>query len=104
MTMKKDPSETISRYNHKFHIVYKRMESPFIVALPIEIQTYLDSMDYFMMIFLWQLPLANIDTLEKLFQEVVTFTKQANPNGVGTMIIPLPIGIANVLPPYEATL
>ena len=33
MTMKKDPNETISRYNHRFHMAYRRMESSFIVTL-----------------------------------------------------------------------
>ena len=54
-----------------------------------------------MMIFLRLIPLENIDTLDKVFQEVVTFIRQENPNGGGNMIIPLPIIIADVLPPYQ---
>ena len=75
MTMKKDPNETISRYNDKFHMAYKRMESPFIVMLLAVIQSYLDSMDYLTEIFLRRLPPIDIDTLEKVFQEAVTFMK-----------------------------
>ena len=83
MTMKKDPNETISKYNYRFHMAYRRMESPFIVALPIVIQTYLDSIDYLTMIFLRWLPLVDIDTWEDVFQEMVTFMKQENCNGGG---------------------
>ena len=101
MIMKKDPNETISRFNHRFHMAYRRMDSPFIVTLPTVIQTYLHSMDYLTMIFLRQLPLIDIDTLVKVFQEATTFTKQANPNKGGNMIVPLPIRNVYVFPPYH---
>ena len=83
-------------------MAYKRMESPFVVMLPVVIQTYLNSMDQLMMIFLRWLPPVDIDTLEKVFWEVVTFMKQENPNGGGNMIIPLPTNTFNVLLQYQA--
>ena len=102
--MKKYSNETISRYNNKFHIAYRRMELPFIVMLPAAIQNYLDSVNYLTEIFLRQLPPTDIDTLDKVFQEVVTFMKQENPNGGVNMIIPLIMSIIGVLPPYQEVL
>ena len=73
-----------------------------MVTLPIAIQNYLNSMDQLTVIFLWKLPPIDIDTLEKVFQEVVTFTKQENPNRGGNMIVSLPINTIGVLLPYHA--
>ena len=71
-------------------MAYRIMVSPFIVMLQVAIETYLDSMDYLTTIFLRWLPPTDSDTLDKVFQEVVTFMKQENPNGGRDMIIPLP--------------
>ena len=37
MTMRKDLGKTISRYNHRFHMAYRGMESPFTVTLLVAI-------------------------------------------------------------------
>ena len=70
-----------------------------MVALPIVIQIYLSSMDQLTMIFFRRLPGENIDTLEKVFQEAVTFTKKGNPNREGNIIILLPLISTSVLSP-----
>ena len=43
-------------------------------------------MDHLTTIFLRRLPAANIDTLDKVFIEAITFTNQANLNGGGLML------------------
>ena len=54
-------------------------------------------MDSLTTIFLRRLPLGNIDTFKKVFVEVITFTKQANPNGGGMM---LPTQVVMKIPTY----
>lgn len=44
-------------------------------------------MDHLMTIFLQRLPTVNIDTLEKVFDEAIIFTKKANPYGGGLMVL-----------------
>lgn len=44
-------------------------------------------MDPLNTILLRRLPANDINTLEKVFAEVITFTKQANPNGGGLMLL-----------------
>ena len=61
------------------------------------IQIYLNAMDALTMIFLRRLPLGDIDTLDKVFVEAITFTKQANPNGGGMM---LPTQEVTTMPTY----
>ena len=42
-------------------------------------------MDHLIAIFLRRLSIENIDTLDKVFLEAITYTKQSNPNGGGLM-------------------
>ena len=44
-------------------------------------------MDHLTTIFLRRLPTENIDTLDKVLTEAITFTKQANPNGGGLRLL-----------------
>lgn len=96
VAIKRGPQKIISRYNHRFHMAYQKMESPYTLLLPTTIQIYFNSMDQLMAILLRRLPPMDIDTLEKVFQEAVTFTKQANPNGGGSMKVPLPANVRNI--------
>ena len=59
----------------------------YTIPLGAAIQIYLNVMDPLPAIFLRRLPLGDINTLEKVFVELITFTKQANPNGGGMMLL-----------------
>ena len=85
ISIKRDPTETISRFNHRFHMAYRRLESPYTLPVEAAVQVYLNAMDPLTAIFIRRLPAADIDTLEKVFTEAITFTRQANPNGGGMM-------------------
>lgn len=100
ISIKRDLQETISRFNHFFHMMYQRMESPYTIPLEVVIHIYLNSMDQLTTIFLRRLPTINTNTLEEVFQEVVTFTKQANPNGGGSMAATLLANTTRLIPPY----
>ena len=52
------------------------MEFPYIVPQEAVIQIYFGTMDSLTSIFLRRLPPRDIDTIEKVFKEVVTFTSQ----------------------------
>ena len=54
-------------------------------------------MDTLIVIFIRRLPLGDIDTLDKVFAEAITFTKQANPNRGGMM---LPTQAVTMIPTY----
>ena len=67
-------------------MAYHKLEMPYSILVGAVIQIYLNAMDALTTIFLRRLPLANIDTLDKVFVEAITFTKQANPNGGGMIL------------------
>lgn len=85
ISIKRDPTETILHFNHRFHMTYHRLESPYLIPVEAAIQIYLNATDPLTTIFLRRLPAIDIDTLEKVFTEAIMFTKQANPNGGGMM-------------------
>lgn len=68
-------------------MAYRKLEFPYTVPMRDVIQIYLSSMDHLTAIFLRRLPVAYIDTLEKVSEEAITFTKHANPNGGGMMML-----------------
>ena len=87
ISIKRDLAEIVSRFSHFFHMAYRKLEMPYTIPVGDAIQIYLNAMDALTAIFLRRLPLANIDTLDKVFAEVITFAKQANPNGGGMMLL-----------------
>jgi len=95
ISIKRDPIEIVSCFNHHFHMAYHRLESPYTIPVEVAIQIYLNAMDPLTTIFLKRLPTMNIDTLEKVFTEAITFRKKANPNGGGMM--PLAQVVATIL-------
>ncbi len=54
-------------------------------------------MDALTMIFFRRLPIGDIDTLEKVFAEAITFMKQANPIGGGMMLL---TQVVTMMPTY----
>ena len=88
ISIKRDLAETVSRFNHRFHMAYRKLETPYSIPVEATIQIYFNAMDALTEIFLRRLPPADIDTLKKVFTEEITFTKQANPNGGGMMLLP----------------
>ena len=77
----------ISRFNHRFHMAYHKLEMPYTIPVEVAIQIYLNAMDHLTTIFLRRLPMENIDTLDKVFTKVITFTKKPNPNRAGLMLL-----------------
>ena len=75
ISIKRDPHETISQFNHRFYRMSQRMEFPYIIPQEAIIQIYFGMMDKLTSIFLRRLPPKGIDTIEKVFKEVVAFTK-----------------------------
>ena len=73
--IKRDPHEIISRFSHYFHMTYQRMDSPYMVILEVAMHIYQNLIIQLIAIFLRRSPIENINTLEKVFQEVVTFMK-----------------------------
>ena len=73
---------------------------PYTIPVEAAIQIYFNVMDHLTAIFLRRLPATNIDTLDKVFIEMITFTKQANPNGGGLM---LPTQAIITMPTYPTT-
>lgn len=69
----------VSYFNHHFHMAYCKLGMPYTISIEGTIQIYLNSMDHLTAIFLRILP---------AIAEVITFTKQANPNGGGLMLPP----------------
>ena len=67
-------------------MAYRKLETPYTIPFEVAIQIYLDAMEPLTSIFLRILPVVNINTLEKVFSESITFTKQADPNGRGLML------------------
>ena len=74
ISIKKDPHETISQFNHRFYRMYQRMEFPYIVPQEAAIQIYFGTLDSLTSIFLGRLPPRDIDTIEKVFKEAIAFT------------------------------
>ena len=74
ISIKRDPYETISQFNHRFYRMYQRMEFPYTVPQEAAIQIYFGTLDSLTSIFLRRLPPRDIDTIEKVFKEAVTFT------------------------------
>ncbi len=66
-------------------MAYRKLETLYTISVEAAIQVYFNAMDPLTVIFLRRLPAANIDTLDKVFAELIMFTKQANPNGGGMM-------------------
>ena len=75
ISIKRDPTETVLRFNHRFHMAYRKLETPYSILVEATIQVYFNAMDALTAIFLRRLPLANIDILEKVFTEAITFMK-----------------------------
>ena len=80
-------------------MAYCKLEMPYTIPVEASIQIYFNAMDHITTIFLRRLPKVNIDTLDKVFTEEITFTKQANPNGGGLM---LPTQAIIIMPAYPA--
>ena len=59
-------------------------------------------MDHLTAIFLRRLPTIDINTLDKVFLEAITFTKKANPNRGGLMLLAQAITIMPTYPIEEA--
>ena len=78
----------VSHFNHRFHMAYHKLEALYTILVGVAIQIYLNAMDALTTIFLRRLPLADIDTLDKVFAEAIAFMKQANPNRGGMMLPP----------------
>ena len=97
ISIKRDPTKIVSRFNHRFHMAYHKLEIPYTIPIGASIQIYLNAMDPLNIIFLRRLTLVNIDILEKVFVEVITFTKQANPNGGGMMLL---VEVVTTIPTY----
>ena len=97
ISIKRDPTEIVSCFNHHFHIAYHKLEMPYTIPFGSAIQIYLNAMDSLTVIFMRRLPLGDIDTLDKVFAKVIMFTKQANPNGGGMM---LPMQTITTIPTY----
>ena len=85
MSIKKDPAQIISCFNHCFYMAYHKLQSPYNIPVEATIQIYLNALDHLTTIFLRRLPPTNIDTLERVFSKGMTFTKEANPNKGGLM-------------------
>lgn len=98
VSIKRDLAETISHFNHHFLMEYCKLETPYTIIVGSAIQIYLCSMDHGTIIFLRRLNVADIQTLGKVFEEVVTFTKHANPNRGGMMV---PTHATLIVPPYH---
>ena len=98
MSIKKDPTETISCFNHFFYMAYHKFQSPYNIPVEASIQIYLNALDPLTAIFLTRLPPTNIDTLERVFSKAMTFTKQANPIRGGLTLLAQAITIVLTYP------
>ena len=87
ISIKRDPTKIVPCFNHHFHVAYHKLEMPYTIPVEVAIQIYLNAMNHLTAIFLRRLPPENINTLEKVFAEAITFTKQGNPNGRGLMLL-----------------
>ena len=85
ISIKRDPTETVSCFNQHFHMAYYKLEMPYTIIVEAFIHIYMNDMGPLTGLFLRRIPPTNIDTLEKVFAEAIMFTKQANPNGEGMM-------------------
>ena len=79
-------TEIVLCFNHPFHMAYHRLETPYTILVEVAIQICLNAMDPLTAIFLRRLLAIDIDTLDKVFVEAITFMKQVNPNGGGMML------------------
>ena len=75
ISIKRDPHESISQFNHHFYRMYQRMEFPYTVPQEAIIQIYFGTMDSSTSIFLRRLPPRDIDTIKKVFKEDMSFMK-----------------------------
>ena len=56
-------------------MAYRRLESPYMIPVEVVIQVYLNAMDPLTAIFIRRLLTVDIDKLEKVFTEAITFTR-----------------------------
>ena len=92
-----DSTKIFSCFNHHFHMAYRMLEIPYTIPIGATIQIYLNAMDALTAIIMRRLPLGDIDILNKVFEKVITFMKQSNPNGGGMM---LPTQEVTMMPTY----
>ena len=68
-------------------MAYYKVDTPYTIPVETTIHIYINAMEHLTSVFLWRVPNTDIDTLDKVFIEEITFTKQANPNGGGLMVL-----------------